>query len=132
MAKESFLANNLCEELRSGTSLASPPELGLRRWAAKIRKAIKTLSTGHSLDDKKLPIAPICRPWDLEQGLLVVAEVVLASECLATDVTGERTFVCVRALVDQEVVGLGEVALAVLTDILFLGPVGRQEHWEKK
>ena len=48
--------------------------------------------------------------------VLVVTEVVLTSERLATDITGERSLVRVRPLVDHEVIGLGELAVAVLAD----------------
>lgn len=51
---------------------------------------------------------------------LVVTEVVLPAERLAARVAVVRTFVGVRSLVDHEVVGLGEVAGAVLADELFL------------
>jgi len=46
--------------------------------------------------------------------------VVLTAERLAADVTRVRPFVRVCALVDQQVVALGEVATTVLADELFL------------
>ena len=48
--------------------------------------------------------------------VLVVTEMVLPPEGLAADIAGERSLVRVRALVDHEVVGLGELAVAVLAD----------------
>lgn len=44
----------------------------------------------------------------------MVSQVVLPPEGLVTDVTSVRPFVCVRALVDQQVVGLSEVAATEL------------------
>ena len=46
----------------------------------------------------------------------VVPEMVLPPEGLATYFTGVGPLVRVRALVDQQVVGLGELALAELAD----------------
>mgnify|MGYP002049908675 CR=1 FL=1 len=48
--------------------------------------------------------------------VLVVPEMVLPPEGLATDITGKGSFVRVGPLVDHEVVGLGELAVAVLAD----------------
>lgn len=42
--------------------------------------------------------------------LPVVSQVVLPPEGLMTDFTSVRPLICVRALMDQQVVGLGEVA----------------------
>ena len=53
--------------------------------------------------------------------VLVVAEVVLPPEGLAADVAGEGPLVRVRPLVDQQVVALGELPLAVLADVPLLG-----------
>ena len=50
----------------------------------------------------------------------MVPEMVLTPESLAAHFTRERSLVGVRALVDQEVVGLGELSLAVLADELLL------------
>jgi len=44
--------------------------------------------------------------------------VVLATEALATDVTGERSFISVRAFVYHQVVRLGELALTRAADEL--------------
>lgn len=49
-------------------------------------------------------------------------EVVLPLEGLAADFAGVRDIILVGALVDHEVVGLGEPALAVAADELALGP----------
>lgn len=54
--------------------------------------------------------------------LPVVPEVVLPAEGLAADVAGVGTLVGVRPLVDQEVIGLGELPVAELADELLLGP----------
>lgn len=56
----------------------------------------------------------------LRVDVAVVPQVVLPPERLAADVTRVRTLVGVRALVDQQVVGLGELAVAVLADELLL------------
>lgn len=48
-------------------------------------------------------------------------QVILPLERLAADLTGERDVVLVTALVDHQVVGLGEAALAVLADKFTLG-----------
>ena len=48
--------------------------------------------------------------------VLVVPEMVLPPEGLAADITGKGSLVRVRALVDHEVVGLGELAMAKLAD----------------
>ena len=55
----------------------------------------------------------------------VVPEVVLAPERLAADVARVGPLVRVRALVDQQVVGLGELAAAELADELLLGARSR-------
>lgn len=56
----------------------------------------------------------------------MVSEMVLASEGFSTDVTGEGSLVCVCPLVDQEVVGLGEMATTEFTDVLLLLPRERR------
>jgi len=52
--------------------------------------------------------------------LPVVSKVILATERLAADVTREGPFVRVCALVNEQVVALGEVATTVLADKLLL------------
>lgn len=52
----------------------------------------------------------------------VLLQVVLSFEGLATSLTGKRDVIFVRPLVDHQVVGLGEPALAVLADELAFGP----------
>lgn len=54
----------------------------------------------------------------------VVAQVVLAPEGLVADITLVGPLVCVRALVDQQVVGLGELAPTEATDELWFGWAG--------
>lgn len=56
----------------------------------------------------------------------MVSEMVLASEGFSTDVTWEGSLVCVCPLVDQEVVGLGEMATTEFTDVLLLLPRERR------
>ena len=54
--------------------------------------------------------------------VLVVPEMVLSSKCLAAHITGKRSLISVCPLVDHDIVGLGELAVAVLTDEPLLGP----------
>ena len=57
-----------------------------------------------------------------DDGLLpMVPEVILSSKCLATEVTGERSFVRVCALVYQKIIRFGKVTTTVLANELFLG-----------
>lgn len=56
--------------------------------------------------------------WSLSP---VVSQVVLSPEGLLADVAGVRPLVRVRALVDQQVVGLGEVSSAKLTNKFLFG-----------
>ncbi len=51
----------------------------------------------------------------------VVPQVVLPSEGLATHITGKRPFICMSPLMDEQVVGLGELPVAELTDKPLLG-----------
>ena len=53
--------------------------------------------------------------------VLVVPEMVLPSEGLATNITRVGTFISVRPLVDQQVVGLGELSVTELADEPLLG-----------
>lgn len=46
---------------------------------------------------------------------------ILSPEGLVTDVTRVRPLICVRALVDQQIVGLGKMAAAELAHKLLLG-----------
>ena len=55
----------------------------------------------------------------------MVPQVILSSECLSTGVAGEGSFVRVRPLVDEQVVGLGELTGAELADKPLLGSWGR-------
>lgn len=56
----------------------------------------------------------------------MVSEMVLAPEGFSTDVAGEGSLVCVCPLVDEEVVGLGEMATTELTDVFLLLPRERR------
>lgn len=60
----------------------------------------------------------------------MIPEVVLAPEGFSTDVARERSLVCVCPLVDQEVVGLGEMATTELTDVFLLLPRERRTQLE--
>jgi len=55
----------------------------------------------------------------------MVSQVVLSPESFVANVAGVGSLVRVRSLVNQQVVGLGEAALAVLADELLLGPGGQ-------
>ena len=70
----------------------------------------------------------------LHVDVLVVPEVVLPPEGLAADVTREGPLVRVRPLVDQQVVALAELALAVLADVALLGPGGllAEQLWSEQ
>lgn len=50
----------------------------------------------------------------------MISQVILTTEGFAADVTRIRALVRVRSLVDQKVVGFGELSVAVLADELFL------------
>ena len=56
---------------------------------------------------------------------------VLPSKSLAADVTRVRALVCVRSLVDQQVVALGELPVAELADEPLFRP-GRATRASKK
>ena len=56
--------------------------------------------------------------------LPVVSEMVLSPEAFVADLAGEGSFVRVSPFVDEQVVALCEVALAVLADEFLLRPVG--------
>ena len=60
---------------------------------------------------------------------LVVPQMVLPPKRLATDITGKRPLISVRPLMDQEVVGFGELSLAVLADVLLLQSFGKGCLW---
>jgi hypothetical protein len=53
----------------------------------------------------------------------MVAQMVLSAESLAADFTRVWTFIGVCSLVDEQVVGLGEVPFTVLADELLLWPI---------
>ena len=66
----------------------------------------------------------------LGMDVTVIPQVVLPSEGLATNITVEGPLICVRPLVDQQVVGFSELALAVPADEPLLwsgGPTGSTE-----
>lgn len=52
----------------------------------------------------------------------MVAKMVLPSEGFAADIAGEGPLIRVSALMDEQVVGLGEVTFTILTNVLLLGP----------
>jgi len=58
-----------------------------------------------------------------QRKLPVVSEVVLSTEGFSTDVTRERSFVGVRSLMDEQIVGLGELALTEAADKLLSAPL---------
>ncbi len=58
----------------------------------------------------------------------VIPEMVLSAECLATDVTSVWPLICVCPLMDQQVVGLGEVTTTESTDKLLLWSTRKQKH----
>ena len=60
---------------------------------------------------------------------LVVPQMVLAPKGLVADITCERPLISVRPLVDQQIVGLGELSLAVFADILLLQSFGKRCLW---
>ena len=53
----------------------------------------------------------------------MISEMILSSEGLPTDVTSVWPFVCVCSLMDQQVVGLGEVTVTEPTDVLLFRPI---------
>ena len=57
----------------------------------------------------------------LEVDVAVVTKMILPSERLAADITGEGPLVRVGPLVNQQVVALAELPLAVLADVAFSG-----------
>lgn len=61
--------------------------------------------------------------------LPMISEMVLAPKSFPTDLAGVWPFVCVCSLMDQKIVGLGEMATAIFTDELFLGPGGPATPW---
>lgn len=59
----------------------------------------------------------MCSTLSVQKCILpVVSEMVLPSKSLVTNITGVGPFVCVGPLVDQEVVGLGEMPAAELAN----------------
>jgi hypothetical protein len=60
----------------------------------------------------------------------VVSKMILPSESLSADITRVWPFICVGPLVDEEVVGFGEVTLAVFTDELLLWSAAPSGHPE--
>ena len=57
----------------------------------------------------------------LAVGVLVVSQVVLSPKGLATHITGKWSLICVGPLMDEQVVGLGELPVAELAYEPFLG-----------
>lgn len=61
----------------------------------------------------------------------MIAEMVLTAESLAADVARVRSFIGMCALVDQQIVGLGELTVAELADELLLGAGGATRTTEE-
>lgn len=59
----------------------------------------------------------------------MISEMVLAPESFPTDFAGVWPFVCVCSLMDQKIVGFGEMATTIFTDELFFGPSGPATAW---
>lgn len=59
----------------------------------------------------------------------MISEMVLAPESFPTDLAGVWPFVCVCSLMDQKIVGFGEMATTIFTDELFFGPSGPATAW---
>ena len=56
--------------------------------------------------------------------ILVVPQVILSSERFTTNITGERSLISVGPLVDHDVVGLGELSVAIFADEPLLWSAG--------
>ena len=56
--------------------------------------------------------------------VLVVSQMILSSECFATNITWEGSLICVGSLVDHDIVGLGELSVTIFTDEPLLGSGG--------
>ena len=86
----------------------------------------RLLQMGHLVHGKGTRLAEAFTAIRTLEGFLLrvdvpmVAQMVLAPERLAADVARVRPLVRVRALVDQQIVRLGELSVAVLADELFL------------
>ena len=63
-----------------------------------------------------LPTVPAAEGPALGVGVLVVPQVVLPPEGLATNITGKGPLIRVSPLMDEKVVGLGELPVAKLAD----------------
>ena len=57
----------------------------------------------------------------------MISQMVLAPEPLAADVTREGPLVCVRALMDEEVVGLSKVAPTESANVLLFWPENQRK-----
>ena len=53
----------------------------------------------------------------------MIAKMVLPPEGFATDIAREGSLIGVSALVNEQVVGFGEMTFAVLADVFFFRPV---------
>ena len=61
----------------------------------------------------------------------MISKMILSSECFTTDITRVRPLISVSSLVNEEIVTLGELSVAILADELFLGsgrPAGSPEE----
>lgn len=62
----------------------------------------------------------------------MVSEVVLSSESLATYVTGVRSFISMRPFVNEQIIRLCELSVAIFANKLFLRSCSRctwDPHW---
>ena len=57
----------------------------------------------------------------------MVSQMILPSECFSANITVEWALIRMSPFVDQKVIGLGELTLAVLADETFLWP--RRSAW---
>ena len=56
--------------------------------------------------------------------ILVISQMVLSSEGFTTNITGKWSLISVSPLMDHDIVGLGELSVAIFTDESLLGSGG--------
>ena len=61
----------------------------------------------------------------------MVSQVILPSECFSANITVEGALIRMSPFMDQKVIGLGELTLAVLADETFLWPRGSSWSMEE-
>ena len=86
-------------------------------------------SQGSRLTETLLALVALER-FLLRVDVPMVSEMILTSEGFAAYITRKRSFVGVGALVNQQVVGLGELTVAILADEPLFGPCGAS--WSPK